>query len=183
MKNRTAKRTIYLIMLIMLMPCAFAQSYSTYVESSNIGKNVINKSSEIWIISDSGNFMWNRSIETAIGEKLKGIKTYLTTDYVDICDLEEDEIQLIFDLFKESKADLMLVIEIGELYTYSTGGGVKSIDMSATLMDFVSGKTVLKMALSTESDTNDFKSLNETRKPVVESMSDSLAKEFMKYVK
>ena len=185
MENRTAKMAICFIMLVMLISCASAQSYTTYAESSNIGKSSISKSSVIWIISDSGNFMWNRTIETAIGEKLKqkGIKSHLTTDYVDICDLKEDEFQGVINLYMESKSDFMLAIEIGDLFTYSAGGGVKSMDFSATLIDFASEKILLKMALSTESDTNDLKSLNETRRPVVESMSDALAKEFMKYVK
>ena len=184
MENRAAKMAISIIMLVMFISCANAQSYTTYAESSNIGKNEISRSSVVWIISDSGNFMWNRTIETSIGEKLrfKGIKSHLTTDYVDICDLKEDEFQDVLDLYLNSKSDFMLAIEIGELYTYSAGGGVKSMDFSATLIDFVSEKILLKIALSTESDTNDLKSLNETRRPVVESMSDALAKEFMRYV-
>ena len=184
MENRAAKMAISIIMLVMFISCANAQSYTTYAESSNIGKREISKLSVIWIISDSGNFMWNRAIETAIGEKFKpkGIKTHLTTDYLDIWDLNEDEFQGVLDLYLESKSDFMLAIEIGELYTFSAGGGIKSMDFSATLIDFVSEKILLKIALSTESDTNDLKSLNETRRPVVESMSDALVKEFMRYV-
>jgi len=185
MKNRTAKMAICILLFVIFVSCASAQTYATYAESSNIGKVLIDKESAIWIISDSGNFMWNRTIETAIGERFKpkGIKTYLTTDYVDICDLKEEDFQKVLDLYLESKSDLMMTIEIGDLYTYTAGGGVKSMDISVNLVDFVSERILLKMALSTEADNNDLKSLNETRRPVVESMADALVKEFLKYVK
>ena len=185
MKNRTAKMAMCILLLVLFVSCASAQTYTTYAESSNIGKALIDKASVIWVISDSGNFMWNRTIETVIGEKLKlkGINTYLTTDYVDICDLKEEEFQKVLDLYLESKSDYMMTIEIEELYTYSAGGGVKSMDISVTLIDFVSERILLKMALSTEADNNDLKSLNETRRPVVESMADAFVKEFMRYVK
>ena len=185
MKNRTARMVICIAMLIIISSCAYAQSYTTYVESSNIGKSEIAKTSVIWIIADTGNFMWNRTIESTLFDRFKanGIKTLLTTDYVDICDLKEEEYEKILTLYLESESDYMLAAEIGDLYTYSAGGGIKNMDINASLLDFANERIILKMALSTEADTNDWKSLNETRRPAIESMAESFTKEFMKYVK
>ncbi len=182
MKKRTAKKAIFIIMLAMLISSAYAQSYTTYVESSSIGRREIGKTPVIWIIADTSNFMWNRTIETAIRDKFKinEIKTFLTTDFMDICDLKENQLKEIVSLYVESKSDFMLTVEIDDLYTYSAGGGIKSLEITSNLIDFENGTTMLKMALSTEADTNDLKSLNETRRPAIESMAESLTREFMK---
>ena len=71
MENRTGKMAICFTILIMVVSCAYAQSYTTYVESSNIVKREFDISSVIWIIADTGNFMWNRTIESALFDWFK----------------------------------------------------------------------------------------------------------------
>ena len=185
MENRTARMAICIIMLVMLISHAYAQSYTTYAESSNLGKKPIEKTSIIWILSDTTSFMWNRTLESSVGEKLtkKGIKVFQTTDYIDVCDLEENDYPIIASLILESDSDFMLTLELKELYTYSIGGGVVSMDVIATLFDYKTSNNLLKIELSTESDKNDYMSLNASRGPAVDSMADMLTKEFMKYVK
>ena len=185
MEKRTVRMAVCLVMFTLLMSCATAQSYTTYAQSSNLGKKMIDKSSLVWIICDTTSFMWNRSIEISVMDQLskKSISSQMTTDYLDICGLEENEYGKVMDLILESHADYLLAIQMNDLYTYTTGGGITSMNITATLINLLSGEDALIIELSTEADTNDFKSLNSTRGPAVDSMAEILAKEFMRYVR
>lgn len=185
MNKRTVRMVASLIMFTLLMSCATAQSYTTYAQSSNLGKTMIDKSSSVWIICDTTSFMWNRSIESSVMDQLskRDISTLITTDYLDICGLEENELSKVTNLIMESDADYLLAIQMKDLYTYTTGGGIMSMNITATLLNLLSGENALIIELATEADTNDFKSLNATRKLALDSMAETLAKEFMKYAR
>lgn len=185
MNKRTVRMAVCLIMFTMLMSCANAQSYTTYAQSSNLGKKMINKSSPIWIICDTTSFMWNRSIENSVMDSLskKGINSQITTDYMDICSLGDDDYGKVLELIIDSGSDYMLALEMKEIFTYSIGGGITSMNITATLLDLITGESAIIIELSTEADTNDYKSLNATRGPAVDSMAEALAKELSRYVR
>ncbi len=183
--RRSAKIVMSLIVFFMIASALHAQSYSTYAESAKMRKEPISKASVIWILSDTTSFMWNRSIESSVKDQLtkKGIEVRLTTDLVDISQMEQEEFEQLGTMIRESDADYLLGLEMKDIYTFAIGEGIKSLDISATLFDFVTNTILLRIELSTEADTNDFESLNATRSPALRSMSESLAQEFMKYVK
>ena len=185
MRNRTGRVSVFILMMLIVISEAYAQSYTTYAVSSNLNKKSISKASVIWIVSDTSSFMWNRSIETSVKEVFEeeGIDALITTDYLDICDIKEDEYQKLVDLYMDSKADLMMVLEVKDLYTYTVGEGIKSIDSTVTLLDYVNQSILLKVELSTESNANDLMSLNATRGPAIESLVEALVKEYLRYVK
>ena len=184
MRNRFAKGITIIIMLTVLASCAFAQSYTTFAESSNLGGKPIPAKSVLWILSDLNSFMWNRTIETSIKEQFdkKGIKTILTTDYIDICELQEGEFPKVLDLFYESKADFMLTINLENMGTYLTDG-IKNFTTKVSMYNYATMEIPLKVEMYTESDKNDYLSLNATRKPAISSMAEALVNEYIKYVK
>lgn len=185
MNKRTVRMIVSLIVSTLLMSCANAQSYTTYAQSSNLGKKTIDKSSSVWIICDTTSFMWNRTIESSVLDNLskKGINSQITTDFMDICSLGDDDYGKVMGLIIDSGCNYMLALEIKDVFTYSVGGGITSMNITATLLNLITGENAIIIELSTEADTNDYKSLNATRGPAVDSMAEMLAKEFMRYVR
>ena len=185
MNKRTVRIAVCLTLLTLFMSCLSAQSYTTYSQSSNLGKENIDKASFVWVLCDTNSFMWNRTIETSVMNSLskKGVDIQITSDYLDICSLSDDDYGKVVELIIESGADYLLALEMKDLFTYSVGGGITSMNITATLLNLNTGRDAIIIELYTEADTNDYKSLNATREPAVDSMAEMLTKEFIKYVK
>ena len=185
MRDRTAKVTTTLIMLTLLLSCAYAQTYTTFAESSGLGGKTIPRTSALLVLSDLNNFMWNRTIETSVREQFdkKGIKTILTSDYIDLCEIAEEGYQKVLDLYLDTKADFMLVVTIENLNTYASTDGIKNFTTKVSLLNYLTSEMPFKAEMYTESDRNDLLPLNSTRKPAIESMAEALVQEYLKYVK
>ena len=110
------KLVAVLLLLTVLLSSIYAQEYISYSASSNNKRQRLSKQDEIWIISDSNNFLWNRYVEEALRDEFtqRGIKVFLNTDYFDIKDFNEDNIDLMYDEIFDSTATHILFINIEE---------------------------------------------------------------------
>ena len=60
------KLVAVLLLLTVLLSTIYSQEYISYSASSNNKSQNLSKQDEIWIISDSKNFLWNRYVEEAL---------------------------------------------------------------------------------------------------------------------
>ena len=179
------KLVAVLLLLTVLLSTIYSREYISYSASSNNKSQNLSKQDEIWIISDSNNFLWNRYVEEALRDEFtqRGIKVFLNTDYFDVKDFNEDNIDLMYDEIFDSTATHILFITIEELYTFTYGGGIKQFDTTGSLIDLKSGEVAFRVGIATEADSNDQLSYNATCKGSTLSMASALATEYMRYVK
>ncbi len=184
MKDSFKKAATILLLLIGLSSSyVFAQSYQTYAESSNIKTQPFYKNDKIWIISTAESFSWNRALEKDLLDAFseKGVRAYITSDEFDLGTIED--ISLILEQAIQTGCKFMLVVSPEELYTFSYGGGIQSLQSYARLQSLSTGSVVFIVELSTEADTNDFMSLNASKGPAIKSMANTLVTEYLKYTR
>ena len=104
------KLVAVLLLLTVLLSTIYSREYISYSASSNNKSQNLSKQDEIWIISDSNNFLWNRYVEEALRDEFtqRGIKVFLNTDYFDVKDFNEDNIDLMYDEIFDSAATHIL---------------------------------------------------------------------------
>ncbi len=182
MKNHAMKKAVVLLLLSVLTPCIFAQSYQTYAESSAFNNASFNKSGSIFITACFNTFSWNRSAENMVREELKknGIEAKVMTDYADATPYFDEDVENFPDLPLEAACDYYMLIFPGDTYTFTYGGGISQMDFSILVN---SGFGSCQIDLHTEADTNDMLSLAATKGPALESMAQAFVKEYLKYVK
>lgn len=179
------KKTIAVIIILLLASFVFAQSYTTYAASSNIKSQRYSTTDPIWIVSVTNNFLWNRIVEESLKNEFekRNIRVFLTSDQFDYSEMSAEEYGTFYESILRSKATFFLEIGIEDFYTYEYGGGIKTFDTVGDLINITTGMTVLKIGLSTEADKNDRLSFNATRKPSIESMAQALVNEYLRYTK
>lgn len=180
------KLVFVLILFVLIVPSfVFAQNYTTYAASSNLRNQIYKKSDTVFILSGTSSFIWNRIMEESLQSEFKdkGITAFLLTDYMDITESEIVDYEEIYRVIDKTKATLILEILLGDMYTYTLGDGIKQFDSNATVSTNKNFNAVLKIGLTTESDTNDGLSFAASRKPAIESAAKGLVAEYMKYVK
>lgn len=179
------KRLAVILLVLISASMVFAQEYVSYSASSNIKSQTYKKTDSIWIISDSTNFLWNRYVEEAIRDEFKGkgVKVFINSDYLDINDFDDDNLDPMYDEIFKSNATFMLIVSVTNMYTYEYGGGIKQFDIVGSLINLNDGNTAFKVGIATEADTNDMLTYNASCKPSAKSMAKSLVAEYMRHVK
>ncbi len=184
--SEKTKFLIVLLLVVCVVPTfVFAQKYTTYTASSNLKKQLYKNSDTVLIVSNGGDFLWNRIMEETLQSEFikKGVSVCLLTDYMDISDSEEIDSEEFFGVLLQTRAKFLLEVVIGDMYTYTVGDGISKFDSNAELVTCSNYDVVLRIGLSTESDTNDALSFGASRKPAIESAAKGLVEEYMKYVK
>ena len=183
MKNSALKTAVLILLLSLVAPCVFAQSYRTFVESSTLDNQIISKLGNIWIVSIGESYSWNRAIEkslrTAFSNKEK--KVVLTTDKIDISDLQESTIDKLGEIIRDDLSRYVLYVQMGDLYTFTYGEGIGRIEFVLRLQDRHNGQIVMMAETSTEADKNDMLSLNATREAALKSMAEAFVAEYISY--
>lgn len=186
MKRIVIKMAALLLMLSLAVPCVFAQSYKTYVESSNPNKQEIRKTSTILIMSLADSFSMNRSTEKAlkVAFEKKGISVVLASDTYDITTLNEETTESFLKRLSEEPFRYVMLVEPTDAYTYTYGGGISNLNYYCEILDsFDNNSIVLMMELSVEADKNDRLSYNASKEPALKSFSEVLVNEYMKYTR
>lgn len=184
--SKKIKFMVVFMLLALISPMfVFAQSYTTYAASSNIRNQAYKKSDTVFVISNSGSFIWNRIMEEAIQAefKSKGVTSFLLTDYMDITEVEDVDYEEIYNVITKTNAELVLEITTSDMYTYNLGEGIKKFDSNVNVFSCSDFNAVLRIGLTTEADTNDALSFAASRKPAIESTAKSLVEEYMKHIK
>lgn len=186
MKRNVIRMAALLLMLSLAVPCVFAQSYKTYVESSNPNKQEISKSNAIMIMSLADSYSMNRSTEKAlkVSFEKKGISVMLASDTYDITTSDEETIEAFKKRLSEESFRYMMLVEPTDMYTYTYGGGISSLNYYCEVMDlYYNNSTVLMMELSVEADKNDRLSYNASKEPALKSFAEVLVNEYLKYAR
>lgn len=175
-----------LLMLSLAVPCVFAQSYKTYVESSNPNKQEIRKASAITIMSIADSYSMNRSTERALKEAFekKGISVVLASDTYDITTSNDDTVEAFIKRLSEETFRYLMIVKPIEIYTYTYGGGISSLNFYCEVMDtYNNNSVVLMMELSVEADKNDRLSYNASKEPALKNFAEVLVNEYMRYAR
>lgn len=186
MKRNVIKMAALLLMLSLAVPCVFAQSYKTYVESSNPTKQEISKASAITIMSLADSYSMNRSIERAlkVAFEKKGISVVLASDTYDITTSNDDTIEAFKKRLSEEIFRYLMIVEPIDMYTYTYGGGISNLSFYCKVMDtYNNNSVVLMMELSVEADNNDRLSYNASKEPALKSFAEVLVNEYIRYVR
>lgn len=185
MNNKTVRVIVFILMLSLIPPLVFAQSYKTYTESSLLDNQIINKHGTVWVISTSASFSWNRTTEKSIQSAFstKGISTILTTNKVDISEADDESFKKLQSEMGKSFFRYTLIINPVDIYTFTYGEGISRIEFTAKIIDNYSGSEVMIIEMSTEADTNDMLSFNATKEPAIKSMAEALTTEYYNYAR
>jgi len=183
--KKVLRKAALVLLLSLVVPCVFAQNYTTYAESSNLNKQAINKSGTIWLLSLDGSFSWNRATERALQKAFedKGFSVILTTDRIDISGMDNQSMELLKNELNKTIFRYILTIRPEEIYTYTYGKGISRMEFAGEITDHFSGTNVMLFELSTEADSNDMLSLNASRGPALASMADAVVTEYMRYAR
>ncbi|MCR5760403.1 MAG: hypothetical protein K6F82_00135 [Sphaerochaetaceae bacterium] len=182
MKHHAIKKAVVILLLSILIPCIYAQSYQTYAESAAFSNVRFQKNKIVFVTACFDTFSWNRAAENLIRDELEknGIEVKVMTDYADASQYIYDETASLPELPLEAYADYSMAVFPSDIYTYTYGGGISQAGFIVTV---ISPNGNCRIELQTEADTNDMLSLNATKGPVLESMAKALVQEYLKYVK
>lgn len=185
MTVKMKKLVVVCIMSISVLVSVYAQKYVTYAASSNMNNQTYKKSDAILIVSNAGDFLWNRVMEESLRSAFrnKGVSVYLLTDYMDLTAYDELDYDEYLSVIDKTNVKFFLEIMVEDLYTYTLGDGIKQFKCNAYLYECTGFDSVLRIGLATEADTNDQLSYNATMKPAMESTAKALVDEYLKHVK
>lgn len=160
------------------------QVYKSKGVSTKLTDRTITTDDIIYLISDMGDFRSNRYVEELLNEKFSeyGIKCVLTTDK--LTGKEEDYSSLLYSLITSTNHQYRMFIELEDLYTYTHGGGISSLETEVLVYwknDF-ENQTIV-MNISTDCKENKLLHYSDTLEDCLESLCSEIVSQYMKYCK
>lgn len=163
--------------------------YSSYSYSTKFVKDEITKEDEIFILSNSTEYSWNRTLEEEMKRQFEeqGISVYISSDYIDIDKMEpEDVVEYIRNQYFLSENDsyvrFFLQISVNTVSSYFLGNGIEDVGISVSILDMFSGLSVERIDVDIIGKENNYEDYNSSMETVVKLISKEIVEEYTKYL-
>lgn len=157
-------------------PSYEAQAYSVQYTNEPISKDY-----KVLVLCDSGDFMFQREVETSMVEAFNenGITAFAYSS-IEI-ESQPPFIDYLYAVAMENDCRYVLIAGAHDFYTYEYGGGISQMSFDSNMADYEASEIVLRVSGAINCEENLYHSMTESIEPACKSMAEAIVDEYMKY--